>query len=334
MTQLAWAIVALSLTTLVACAAPDGDALVLDVHDDGHGALQVRATADDLEILIEWRRGRVRPESWIGDARREGRFEGDTLVADSQGRLLLLELGGDAAVDSTWMQRLSEPHGLIDPEQRRRELQLAVTVGERLGDGPVLDLEARRLARDLAVSARATLADFDDGARVVQDAHTVIDADASIGEGPAVVEQALAAPTYTHQIYIRWAACCWNFGEHAATRLRIFNASGQLVTELKTNNHGRAVDDPSMTTAQGCPKSWSGRSNQLPPFQPFRTADTAEPGNAGGCSTRYDDLPPTAGGHVCNDDAIAQYANVKFNASMLWGTCSDATLRVRHPTCN
>jgi hypothetical protein len=39
MTQLAWAIVALSLTTLVACVAPDGDALVLDVHDDGHGAL-------------------------------------------------------------------------------------------------------------------------------------------------------------------------------------------------------------------------------------------------------------------------------------------------------
>jgi hypothetical protein len=323
---------------------PEGAAFSLKITALSAERLTATATEADAKVYIELLRGGLRV-NWQGDPAHDGNYEGDSLVTDAQGRAFLTAFGGDTAVDPSFIDRINKIQGDVDPDQRKLDLALAAKAGDRLAADPEVDFELRRLASDVGYSARNTLIDWNiNGAPVGEPTTPTSDENRgdvpsagdsrSAPNGVAVTSQALAAATYVHQVYIRKGSCCWGFGEHSATRLRVFNSSGTLLNDVKSNNHGRRVDDESMSTAAGCPRSWSGRSNQLPPFQPYLAWDTPVGGNSGGCATPYNDLPLTDGGHVCNDDSLAQYSNVKNNAALTWSTCSDSTLRTNAPTCN
>lgn len=343
-------VLAMAALTVPGCTAdtadaPDGAAFSLKITALSAERLTATATEADAEVQLELLRGALRM-NWHGDPAHDGNYEGDSLVTDAQGRAFLTAFGGDTAVDSSWIDRIHQIQGDVDPEQRKANFTLAAKAGDSLAADPKVDFELRRLAGDVAYSARNTLVDWNTHGAPIGEPATPTSDETTLNEAPptgdtqrspdgvSLNRQSLAVATYVHQIYIRKASCCWSFGEHSATRLRVFNSSGTLLNDVKSNNHGRRVDDASMSTAEGCPRSWSGRSNQLPSFRPYQQWDTSVGGNAGGCATPYEDLPLTDGGHVCNDDSLAQYWNVKSNAALTWSTCSDDTLRTNAPTCD
>lgn len=159
---------------------------------------------------------------------------------------------------------------------------------------------------------------------------TTGDATQPADEDVAVVRQAFTAP-YTHKVSIYWGTCCSLPGYHSAVLLEIRDSSGALADSISTRNHGREATDPSLTLSSGCPRTFGGRTNRYPPMQPFILTDLASTGDAGGCNTPYGYSDYK---HVCNDDTIAEFWNVKYNAAAVYGTCSDTTLNYLAPSCN
>jgi hypothetical protein len=339
MTRRTWAL-ACALVAAAGCAGdaeprPDPDPEI-ELDPGPAGALGIDAARGSVRVRLELRRGASRPAAWQGDLRHDGQYEGDVMVLDAQGRPVLVELGGHAAVDAAWQERIERVQGPIDPKLRRRELELAGEAATQLAAAGRLDHESQLLIAGLASSIRATLDGFDDGPEVVASAEPSPADGSDAGTGSALgrvgrLGQALGAG-YVHQVYVRGAACCWPGYQHSSTRLRIFDAYGVLVSDLKTRNHGRWVDDPSMRTAVGCPRAYRGRANQTPLYVPYLATDSFGDGRAGGCQTAYGVL---SGEHVCNDDSFAQYSNVRDNPFLVpsYATCSDTTLRGTTPTC-
>ena len=315
------------------------DASGLQFSRPGQSAVDIDTESGEVSVHIELRQGPRRPAEWRGDPANEGEFEGDVLLSDSQGRVMLVEVGGHQPVDPTWPARMAAEHGRVDPTLRKQELALAITAAKQAALSPQLNAEEKILAQGLVVSAGATLAEFDTGKEALRDAessswhhwHPFHDHDQAGEDHSARQKSALAGP-YVHQVYIRSASCCWSFGIHSATRLRIFDSAATLLADYKTRNHGRLVDDASMATVSGCPKSFSPRSNMVPPYQPYVTTDLDGTYNmAGGCNTPNG---TTNGTHTCNDDSYAQYTNVKNNATSAYSICSDNILTSVAPTCN
>lgn len=330
--------------------APDSDEFSMTTTLLTEQRLAASATEAGAEVRIELMRGAPRT-TWVGGFEKDGMFEGDSLVVDGRGYAFLSAFGGDKAVDPTWFERLHVEQVDVDPIQRQHDLALAAKAADILAADPRVDIELRRLAGDVGFSARTALEDWiangapdgdstihnidEQGREMPSETKTTIPSgsDSTVG----VTTQALAAPTYVHQVYIRRGNCCVALGEHSSILLKIWNNAGTLLNTIATNNHGRRADDASLSNAVGCPKSFSGRTSQIPNFQPYKATDRAwAPNgiNAGGCGTPYDAVFPTAGGHACNDDSLAMYLNVKNNSWRNWGTCSDASLKVDAPTCN
>ena len=143
---------------------------------------------------------------------------------------------------------------------------------------------------------------------------------------------AAAGYDYTYQTYIRWKNCCWSFGQHSAVLVNIYYTfTGVYAGSVSTRNHGTEASDSSMLTAANCPKAWSGRTSAYPYFQPYVGSDTYGTGDAGGCGTAYG---LTSGLHVCNDDSLAEYSNLKYNSVSSWLTCNDSSLRTTAPSCD
>lgn len=310
-------------------------ALEIAVVESALDRLTIDATGEEGQVRIELRRGAPRVEGFTADTKVYGNYEGDSLVTDSQGHAFFAEVGGHAPVDPSWMHRLAKVQGDFDIQQRKRDLALTHEVALLIADDESYDFELRRLARDLSVNAEMSLEEWNrDGAPRVDDPATNDPETAQIeGEG-GIVDK--AAALYVHQVFARRSSCCVGFGEHSAARLRVFNSTGGMVTQINSANHGDVYFAPGMTDVANCPRTVSGRSNQLPPFQPYAAMDLTHNGNqqAGGCHSSYDATPPTAGGHVCNDDTLAQITNVSRNAFSHWTTCTDAVIRSVAPTCS
>jgi len=302
------------------------DGIELAVLESSDERLSVRASDESASVIITLAKGSMRPINYVGDVALDGYFEGDVMVESEEGYPFLLQIGGDELVDESWRTRLDAGPGSFDIEQRKSELSLATRSAEILANVRVGE-EHKRLARDLAGHARLSLHEWTtDGApQGDEQPSTVL---------PDTIDKA-AAVTYVHQVFIRRGNCCWAFGEHSSTRLKIFNNAGGLVADISTNNHGRNATDASLTTAAGCPDSWSGRTNKFPPFQPHKhedlTVNGISGGGSGGCKTSYG---VASGQHVCNDDSLAEYTNVARNQAMIWATCNDSGLRSVAPRCN
>jgi hypothetical protein len=153
-------------------------------------------------------------------------------------------------------------------------------------------------------------------------------------DGIGVVRQALGS-TFTHKVYIKKGPCffCGDTGEHSAVLLDVYYDGGSYIGSVSTQNHGREATDGSMSTAYNCPKTYTGRSVAFPNFQPYISTDywLGIYGDAGGCGTSYG---LTSGKHVCNDDSLAQYYNIKYNTTASWSFCGDSSLAYWAPYCN
>ncbi|TAK04043.1 hypothetical protein EPO34_02710 [Patescibacteria group bacterium] len=305
--------------------------------------LKVVVERGEARVSIEFERGPLRPESWLGNPDEESSTLDDLLVADRNDLVFLTQFGGDTALDPDVGERIRPPPDDLNMKQRYEDLVLARDAADFLENDEEILAQFKWSLEGLRDIANITLQDETwrgvklPAADPQPDVSEVEDqANGEILDFSSMMQGFTATSVrYMHRAYIRWKPCCWSFGEHSAALVFVYNSSGTaLLKTIDTKNHGTAATHNSMFDAAGCPKTWGDRSNYLPPLQPFKSSDTFLYGNAGGCSTPYDAIEPTTGGHVCNDDSMAEYFNTKYNASSSWATCGDSTRRELHPTCD
>ncbi len=234
----------------------------------------------------------------------------DSRFIDADGHPFVVEAGGHDLADASWRTDSREAT-LIDEAARARDFVLVEHAVRQL---------ALRDDRDAPIDAIVNLGTF-----VASDAKS-----ARRDDRPGLVHTAGASlcTGYRHDATIRWANCCWSWGQHSALLVRSYSGGGALAGVWSSSNHGRSATDPSMTDA--CTwSSPSGRANLQPPMYSY-PSDTFFGAPGGGCPTAYGLLGSQ---HVCNDDTLAELLNVKSNGLGTWSTCADGVLRASRPGC-
>lgn len=315
---------------------------------DGVRLSSVEASADRLtavavgpngaRVTIEFAKGRPRAPEWRGDPALDSATEDDLIVSDRYGQVFLTEIAGDGTVDPAWAERIRTPPTRGDIATRYEDLSLALRAADLLERTPSAAGRFAFSIRSLRNIADDTLSDDSFAPLTAQPPRPAgalppVAPGTTTAPGVGRAAQTLASESYTHSVLIRWGSCCWGFGQHSAAQLRVTNSRNYVCSTVNSNNHGRSASDPTMATVSGCPRSFAGRSNYLPLFQPFLNQDTFSSGNAGGCGTSYG---LTGGAHVCNDDSMVEYLLVRDNVTMLnacYATCADGMLRNSAPGC-
>lgn len=312
----------------------------------------VEHNASRITILVE--RSGPRAEGFTRDPEIDSPFESDISIRNRYDYPFLRTFSGDvpAVLEDSNEANAAPSH--ISQDEQLEDLRLvidATTILENHADiGERFRWELREV-RNMAAGSLERALDASDGhiiPRSTPDAREIesetIGSISVINEGTegatlrssdsVSASRAYLGSTYIHVASIRWANCCWGFGQHSAVLVDVYTDTWMFVGTISTKNHGREANDSSMAVASGCPVAWGGRANVMPPLQPYVSTDTYDAGDAGGCGTPYDAIPPTTGGHVCNDDSLVEYWHVKYNASGSWATCGDSTLRDTAPSCN
>ncbi len=339
------------------CAAPTADqetGLQLTQLQYSESSLTATVERDESRVTILIRRGGPRVEGFIRDPEIDSPFESDLAVRNRRGDFFLQSFGGDRAIDSEIAAETMKPALDVNQAEQMEDLQLAADAAKMLRDHPEVGEPFRwelRSIRYMAEGALERATEARDGRMPLEPTTETEDGPSAVNPAPVSDERAEGPPlrssddelgtvraplstTYIHVIGIRWANCCWGWGQHSSALLDIYSSTWTFLNSVSTKNHGREASDPTMSASSGCPKSWSGRLNYMPTLQPFAVSDTFGDGDAGGCSTSYDAIPPTTGGHVCNDDSLVQYWYVKNNGGASYPTCADSTLRSTAPACD
>jgi predicted small secreted protein len=317
-----WGVVVLVLFTLLlaGCGGVSGagsDATRSDdpsrglVFHEGPDVLAGTFRADTGTISFEARRVAARPLALQDET---GGSEVDVRFLSANGEPFITEGGGhDLAFD--WQNRPGgEPP--LDAGQRALDFGLAAKVSDALTGRALSDPE---LARALINAGRY-------GAELASAAAPVATSTgSSVLHTEAVV--AMSSETYQHVATIRYANCCWSFGQHSAISVASYTTSaGALVSVTNASNHGRSASDPSLQAY--CSWRSGQRSNRTPTVFSYPSDYFMAPG--GGCGSPYG---LSSGQHVCNDDTLAEVNSVKANAFATWATCSDSYLRQWVPSC-
>jgi hypothetical protein len=282
---------------------------------------------DDAFVVVMFKKGAPRPHEYHGDPNVDSPHEFDIAVQDRNGALSHLFIGGDELIDLNWIDVMSPPPPESTLEERHEDLLLALELLERLEESLALSRAYEWEIRGLRTSLQATLREV--SFTGPQDLQLEPPQSGTLDEILPPPSQVI---TYTHVVQIRKGPCCWDYGEHSAVLVHLYDAGNQYLTSIETGNHGRQATHNSMSTAANCPKAYGGRANFAPTVQPYKATDTFWDGDAGGCNTPYG---TTAAKHVCNDDSLAQFYNVKNNsAAVSWLTCGDGLLRTVAPHCN
>ncbi len=310
-------------------------------------SLSVAATDDRLTaslergeafVVLEFLQGPERPPEWRRDPSVDSPHIFDTILLDRNGASLILQLGGDEFIEPQWVDLVVAPPDTSTLEERHEDILLGMELLDRLEAHAVApdfawEIEGLRFTLEHALRDIASSRLNDLNPEPTPDLREAIPL---LAEGATLPElarppQAAAGDGFIHQIDIKTGECCWNYAEHSAVIVTSFMPPHIWLAMVVTGNHGRLATNPSLSSAPSCPKSWSGRDYLFPKFQPFEADDDAHEGEAGGCNTSYGVL---AGRHVCNDDSLAQYYNVKYDQAGNWETCSDGTLRKKAPNCS
>lgn len=347
---LACAICLLEMTPVIA-ANPHGDpVLTIGGVAMSPSALPEGLTffSDTVSVVGAWRQGddmlffasalgpckpvdAVVPEhcsNTLGDTGRET----DAMILDRNGVPFIVAIGGDAFIDPTWAATIAEGVGRpIDETSRPNDYELAVLLGrslaasrERDSSGDRLELQAvRDLASSIDINAiRARLHPEPDIIGVDPYDHP------DLLTGGATSD---AGPRYLHYIavYSGWVDWTFGIGKHSATLTLVYNESWVPIASYKRGNHGRYHNASGMSFFCDYLSGW--RSNVIPHITPHFSSDCYGATCGGGCSTSYG---ISDGKHVCNDDSHAEFGNVKYNADLSWGVCSDKNLNNYPDSCS
>lgn len=293
--------------------------------------LRVVAVSGDEKVTISIHRNGLRPSDAIRNPDTDSPYDSDILVRNRHGFPFVTSGNHGLPYDPDTGKAISseKPSSVVHQEQIE-DLKFGMATVEQLRGQDISGKQYSWELRSLYYMLDSALKTADD----MLDVDSSISAKAVTGESVGVTRQAYTAP-YTHKVWIKYIPIFWTAwqGDHSAILLGIYDSLGAFIAQVSTRNHGTEATDPSMYTAWTCPSTYSGRNVVFPAFQPFVNTDTALMGDAGGCNTPYDAIWPTTGGHVCNDDTLAQYWNIKYNQSGTYPTCSDSTLRTSAPLC-
>lgn len=309
-------LVALCATTLPAAGqasrsepAPGSSAVLAEGHELREGLTSLSTVPNGIfgsyehegEILyFETRRGPRTPSVLRKSDPRTPKFEIDVQFMNGNGQPFLIQIGGHAPIDETWV---ASTEGFTDDAgpKREREFVLAAKTIESLAKVKFtrrFHPEYRTLLHlaPLVASAR------------------VIDKIEEGGDQETSSPKLLASSPYRHKVEIHDQSCCFGLGRHGATLGKLISSSGVTTTAVITCNHG--------TCAHQMPHkcSWTSPANRNNHVH-----------NHASCSTPYN--PTSVYGHNSNDDTDHQYREVRenFHPSPTGGTCNNSSSN-NHPT--
>lgn len=351
------------------CVAPTDSPSAIRVvsleHSDAGLAAIVERGAARATLVIQ--RNGPRVEGFVRDPEIDSPYEYDRIFRNRHDYAFNIGIGGDRLVTGPYIDRseffdASSGERLVDGplplsnEETIEDLDLLAEAAVLLLEQPDIGQRFRwelRGAHNAAASERDFLRELEADLREgrsppiepssdARDIDTEAEGELVLGargaDGTTVrsfdsvgAASGALSSGYYHQAEVRWASCCVSFGHHSAVLFRVYSSTWQYLNYVSTRNHGREANDSSMTRASGCPRQWGVRSNMFPPLQPYAGSDSYSTGDAGGCGTGYG---LGSGRHVCNDDSVASYWHVKYNAAATWITCGDSTLRQWAPSCD
>lgn len=305
--------------------------------------LRVTTASEDAKASIFIHRNGLRDVDAILDPDIDSPYDSDILVRNRRGFPFVTSGNHGLPNDpDTGKTILSERPSFIDKHEQIEDLQLAIETVERLRAQSVVGVQYNGELRSLFYMLDSALNSANDLLNKTSRtkspmnmtgplAQRQLDGNTADKEDVATANQAFTAP-YTHTVWIRYSPIFWIAwqGDHSAIKLEISDSLGALIAQISTRNHGMEATDPRMYSVWTCPSTFSGRNVVFPAFQPYVNSDTALSGDAGGCNTSYGFF---SGQHVCNDDSIAQYWNIKYLTTSNYPTCSDSTLRKVAPHC-
>ncbi len=301
---------------------PNGD-WTIEVLSD---STVVTFAGEDASLRLEALNGAERPADVQEEHPELGKYDVDLRVIDRNGIPWIMALGGDEFAISSWADDYAETVNIsVDDADREAHYELFPDVREALDSVGVSDSYQLGELRDLVRSQSEELR--------IGRPKSGFPTNGSDTGGTSVNPPPPPSTTYTHWVYVYYRAAFWVFGDHSSTRaVSTKDGVGTTMSDLSYGNHGYKYTDARMSFS--CGNWWSGRASATLHYSPYSGSDTAYGIAGGGCSTVYDAIYPTAGGHVCNDDSYAQYGNVKNDANIVWSTCSDSTLRQYVPVCS
>jgi hypothetical protein len=294
------------------------------------------ATRGNARVTLTVSRLGLRSEGFVRDPEIDSPYEADLIVRNRHDFPFLTSGNHGVPDDADGGVVSLESPSQVNHYEQVEDLQLAVDAADRLrsqtGLGEMFRWELRSL-HYLAAGALERADDVITGRLEATPTEVAPSPTPAPTAGKALQSWGWPAPTYIHRISIRYAACCNSLGHHSAVLFEVFSGDGTFIGSISTKNHGREASDPSMVTATGCPRAWSGRTTVFPNFRPYLATDFDFWGanDAGGCHTYYGLWP---GSHACNDDSQAQYWNIKYNVSGTWAICEDAKLNWWAPHCD
>jgi hypothetical protein len=140
---------------------PAQEGLTIVKSDPNWGLKAVFKDADHA-ILIERRIGLPRHADKLSENPKLGQFEEDVLVTNEDGRVIMVQQGGDKLVEPMWKDRFDESVKLpLDVTKLTAELALLDRAAEQLLARPeALDATARQSIEGIRVVAQRPLTDY------------------------------------------------------------------------------------------------------------------------------------------------------------------------------
>ncbi len=249
-------------------------------------------------VYFETRRGPRTPSFLRRSDPRTPKFEIDVQFMNRDEQPFLIQIGGHAPVDETWVESTAEFRDDAGPQS---EFVLAAKAIENLAKVT--------FTREFEPEYRALL-----GLAPLVASAQVIEKIAEGPDAPTPSPQPLSNNTYRHKVEIHDKSCCFGLGRHGATIGKYISTSGITTTAVITCNHGTCAHQ----MPQKC--SWTSPGNRSNHVH-----------NHVSCSTPYN--PTSVFGHNSNDDADLQYKAVRenFHPSSTGGTCNNSS-RNNYPT--
>lgn len=282
--------------------APDADIRVSHHDLETHALYVSSGRAISFEIL----RGTMSEAHHYRHDPGAPHFEMDLRILDNRQRTFYMSVGGHAPINESWVTAARADDDQFSNLKRWTDFELARDcLSILLSRGCPVGLEPEY---DILVDAWYGL-----GKELERASEYDLSNDVPVGDD---------ATLYRHKFHIQYAdgveflRIVWDWADHSAAKVNVYRQDPYGLHGIWiTNNHGRRADDPDMSLR--CYENFWDRTNSTP-------------ASLYGCSTYYGIEPRR---HLCNDDTLDQYLNVRENGDSYHITCADFYLRVAAPDC-